>query len=187
MDLRIHTQQAQIGIQQPAGQLSINGNHATMRMDIRDPQLFIQQEEAVLFIDQRQCFSEAGLKSIREMTQKYAAKGKQAALRAAAEIANEGRQMANIQNGVVIGRIAKQKSKPKERQFSFDMIPKSRPEIDVRRGETRFSYQKGQVSVDAPSRSVDIRYNPGDVKIYLKQKDYIRIDYVGKQVDIYGG
>lgn len=187
MDLRIQTQQAQIGIHQPAGQLSISGNNAVIRMNIRDPQLFIQQEDPVVLIDQRQCFSEAGLKSTREITQKYAAKGKQAALRAAAEISREGRQMANIQNGVVIGRLAKQKSRPKERQFNFDMIPKSRPKIDVRRGETRFNFQKGEVAVDAPDRPVRIDYNPGDVKIYLRQKDYIRIDYVGKQVDVYGG
>ncbi|SES84312.1 hypothetical protein SAMN05660297_00691 [Natronincola peptidivorans] len=187
MDLRITAQNAEIGIQQSMGQMMISNNSQTLQTNIRDPKISMQQDNPVLLIDQSQCFSEAGLKSSREISRIYAHKGKQAALQSAYSTANEGRQMANIQNGFILNRLAKSKSEPKERQFNFDMIPKSRPEIQVRRGETRFSFQKGEVQVNAPYTPPSIDYNRGNTNIYLKQKNYINIDYIGKRVDLYGG
>lgn len=187
MDLRIHTQDAQIGLKQTQGQFHIQQGNHIFNLRAKEPKIYLHQEEPVLLIDQRQCFSEAGLKSNAEISRLYAAKGRQAALRATAEIANEGRAMANIQNGVIIGRLAKRKSQPKERQYNFDMIPKSRPDIDLQRGRIDISFQKGDISVDSPYRGADIYYSKGDTKVYLKQKNYINIEYIGKNVDIYGG
>jgi len=187
MNLRIHTQNAQIGISQTPGQLNINQGNHIFNLRATDPKIHIQQEDPVLHIDQSQCFAEAGLKSSRQLSQYYANKGKQTALRAAAQIADEGRAMANIQNGVIISKLAQKKSKPKETSYNFDMIPKSRPEINIQRGRIDINYEKGNISLHSPYRGTDISYNKGNTNIYLKQKDYINIEYIGKTVDIYGG
>ncbi|SNS49192.1 hypothetical protein SAMN05446037_101176 [Anaerovirgula multivorans] len=187
MNLRIQTQDAQIGIQQGIGDLYISQNHHFLQIQTLYPEIYIQQEDPVLLIDQSQCFSEAGLKSNQELSRQFAAKGRQNALRAIAKIADEGNAMADIQNGVVIGRLAKNKMKAQEKQFAFDMIPKSRPEMRFQKGETHIRYQKGDIKTHVPPNPVNIHYNTRDVKVYLKQKNYIQIDYVGKKVDLYGG
>lgn len=187
MDLRIRTQDVQIGIHQGMGVLRITQNHQFLQMQRTDPKIYLQQEEPVLLIDQSRCFSEAGLKSNMELSREFAAKGRQNAMKTIAKIADEGRAMADIQNGVVISRLAKNKAGSSKAKFVFDMIPKSRPEMTFQRGETHIAYQKGEVRTYVPPNPVKVHYDPRNVDIYLKQKNDIRIDYIGKQVDVYGG
>jgi len=189
MDLRITTQNAQIGIETANGQFDIRQNHFPMDLSTKEPRLHLQSEEAVIYIDQRRCFSEAGLKSSMELTQKYAQKGKQAALQATAKIASEGRELANIQaKGSAIARQAKRKAATfGDKEFNFDMIPKSRPEITVKPGKVHGDFEKGNVDIQLKNFRPEIYYQRGDVEIYLKQKNYISFEYVGKGIDLLGG
>lgn len=189
MDLRITTQSAQIGINTTQGRYDMSQNQWPMRLRTTEPVLHLQSEDAILYIDQRRCFSEAGLKSSMELSQKYAMKGKQAALRAIARIADEGREMAAIQHkGSAIARIAKRKSRTfSEQRFNVGVVPKSRPEITVIQGEVKGSLQTGSVDVSVHNSRPSIHYQRGDVAIYIKQKNYINIDYVGKGINVLGG
>ena len=189
MDLRITTQNAQIGIESTNGHYDMRQNQLPMELRTKQPVLHLQNEEAVLYIDQRRCFSEAGLKSSMELTRNYAQKGKQAALRATTRIADEGRELTNIQSkGSAIVRQAKRKAATfGNKQFNFDMIPKSRPEITVKQGKIHGDFEPGNVNIQLNNFRPEIHYQRGDVEIYLKQKNYISFEYVGKGIDILGG
>lgn len=85
-----------------------------------------------IIIDQSQCFSEAGLKSISELIYNHAQKGRQDAMAAIERINLEGHRMKEIQNGPgAIAQIAKSKFIEGMAPFIYDAIPKSRPYIEV--------------------------------------------------------
>lgn len=187
MQIRIQSQNAMIGIQSSIGHFSINQNQFPMKLNSRDSKLHIQSEEAVLLIDQRRCFSEAGLKSTMEISRDLARKGKSAALEATERIAREGKEMADIQNGMAIARQAKRRHAAKVRPVNFDMIPKSRPEIQVLEGNVSGYVEKGYVDLKMGKITPDVKYSRGNLDIYIKQKNMLKIDFVGKNVDVFGG
>jgi hypothetical protein len=189
MYVRITTQNAQIGIETTRGRLDIRQNRLPMELTTKQPSLKLNIEAPVLYIDQQRCFSEAGLKNNMELTKKYAQRGKQAALQATAKAARDGRELSNIQvKGSAIARQAKRESATfDEQQFNFDMIPKSRPEITVTPGEVRGELKEGSIDIQLNDYRPEINYQRGDVKIYLKQKNYISFEYVGNGIDAFGG
>ncbi|ABR46954.1 hypothetical protein Amet_0729 [Alkaliphilus metalliredigens QYMF] len=187
MNLRIDMQNAQIGIQQQMGQLNIQQNHFPMTLQQTEPKLSLQTADAELTIDQQRCFAEVGLKNDRQLTATYAQKGNRTAQQAIARIAQEGKQMANIQNGKVIARQAKQSQGTQQRQLNYDMAPKSRPDINVTPKEVQINFQKGEVSVNVQNPGAQIDYQQGDLQVYLKQKDFINIEYIGQNLNTLGG
>ncbi|MBM7615370.1 DUF6470 family protein [Alkaliphilus hydrothermalis] len=185
--IKITTQPALIGIERQEGQLSIQQNQHPMELSTTAPKLNLQIEDAVLHIDQSQCFAEAGLKNHMELTRAFTAKAKQKAIQAIGRIASEGQQMADIHRGNAIGRIAKQRSTTKEKQFDFDMIPKSRPQITVQEGRIDSSLERGTVDIQMGDYRPQIDFQPDKVEVYLRQKNSINIEYVGNHLDTYGG
>jgi len=185
--IKITSQPALIGVDRQEGQLSIQQNQHPMKLNITGPKLNLQIEDAVLYIDQSQCFAEAGLKNHMELTRTFNAKAKQKAIQAIGRIASEGRQMADIHRGKAIGRIAQQRSTTKEKQFNFDMIPKSRPKITVEEGRVDSALQRGTVDIQMEDYRPQIDFQPDKVEIYLRQKNSINIEYVGNHLDTYGG
>ncbi len=185
--IKIESQNAQIGIERQDGQLDIKQNQFPMNLKTKAPELNLQIEYPVVYIDQRQCFSEAGLKNNMDMSKTFYQKGKQAALQAISRIASEGRAMANIQNGSVIARLAEGRSKPKEKPYNFDMIPKSSPIISVEEGKINGHLDRGEIDIKMDNITPQIDYKPAKVEIYIKQKQSINIQYIGENVDTYGG
>lgn len=186
VNIRISTQNALIGIDTTNGQFSIRQNQWPMKVSSTQGKLYLETEDPVLLIDQRQCFAEAGLKSSIDLSREGAAKGRAAALRATARIASEGKEMADVHKGRAIPRQAARRLR-KNPQVNFDMIPKSRPDIKVIKGEVRGAFQKGEVNVRTDNIKPDIYYQRGNLNIYLKQKSDIKIDYLGNNLDVYGG
>lgn len=189
MEIRIQSQNALIGIEGTNGQYSIQQNQWPMKLRSIDAKSKIKMTDAVLLIDQRQCFSEAGLKGIMEINRIYAAKGRNAALEGIARIAREGKEMASISKnkGPVIAKIAKRNRFKKSKEVRFDMIPKSRPKITVIPGEVTGEFTKGYIEMKMGNIKPNIEYYPGKLDIYLKQKNKINIEFVGNKLDTYVG
>lgn len=187
MELRIQSQNALIGIERTEGQFEIRQHQWPMDLSTTDPQLEVHMEEAVLLIDQHQCFAEAGLKNIMELGRTFAAKSRAAALKSIARIAQEGKEMADFHKGVVIPEQAKRRFNFRKQEFTYTMIPKSRPEITVIPGEVTGTFRKGSVDIRVGKITPDVTYHRGQVNVYLKQKNSIQIDYVGKNIDVLGG
>lgn len=187
MEIRIQSQNALIGIERTDGQFSIHQKQWPMELNTVDSIQKIKMTDAVLYIDQRQSFSEAGLKSIMEMSRVFAAKGRSAALRGINRIAREGKELADIHRGRAIFRQAKRRFAAKTREVTFDMIPKTRPKITVIPGEVTGEFRKGYVDIKLGKTKPDVQYYPGKLDIYLRQKNNLEIQFVGTKLDVYGG
>ncbi|GAB6086283.1 DUF6470 family protein [Alkaliphilus crotonatoxidans] len=187
MQIQIRSQNALIGIGSTHGQYSIRQHQWLMELRAVEPELKIKMSDAILLIDQSQCFAEAGLKGIQQINRDYAAKGHRDALRGIARIAREGKELADIHKGPAIAKQAKRRYHSRRQEFQYTMIPKSRPKITVIPQEVTGQYQKGYVEVKTGKIKPDIDYYPGKLDIYLRQKNSVEIQFVGKNVDVYGG
>lgn len=187
MQIQIQSQNALIGIEATNGRYSIRQHQWPMELKAQEPELKIKMSDAVLLIDQRQCFAEAGLKGIQEINREYAAKGHRAALKGIARIAREGKELADIHKGPAIVKQAKRRFASRIKEVRYDMIPKSRPKITVIPKEVTGEFKKGYVEINTEKIKPDIDYHLGKLDIYLRQKNNIQIQFVGKNVDVYGG
>lgn len=184
MRLEMHSTMAQIGIvnkkpvqtiRQPKGEQSIKQVKAEMIVDRELPRVLI---------DQSQCFSEVGLKSVFELTRENAQLGYQHVLEEIGRIAEEGDQMAHIEDGrplrTVLADIAEARAwRPVD--ITVDLLPKSRPKIEVT-GHLYIDWKLGGAKLDYKPNKAITRYQPGDVNIYIKRWNNLEIHVVDEKV-----
>ncbi len=99
MPLRIQTTPALLGVQTTQGKMEIQTTEAPFTLDIQKPQLQMTTRAPELRIDQTEPFAEAGLKKPLRLTRDEVQRAKRLHLEGVAQIAQQGRQLANIQNG----------------------------------------------------------------------------------------
>lgn len=183
MPFQIQSQQAKIGIntvkgsfymRQPKGELNIETTKTKMNVDRKLP---------MVIIDQHQCFAEAGLKSVFELTREYAQMGRQKVLEAIANMNQEGDRLSDIRENMppAIPEIAKSKIGGEEKQFNIDTIPKSRPKIDVE-GYLNISWEIGGTNINYISQKPIINIEKNKVEIYLRQRPKLDIRYIDERV-----
>lgn len=155
--LQITTTNARLNIQQPKGELSITQTKPAMTIDRQLPRVLI---------DQSQQFSEVGLKKWYELIDEYAQLGRQQALKGIARIVEDGNRMAQIQKRMppAIPELAQKNSTPSKLEFNFDMIPKTRPKIEVE-GYLNIDWQLGKTEINYKLRKPIVEYTPGRVDI----------------------
>ncbi|ACL70461.1 DUF6470 family protein [Halothermothrix orenii] len=62
-------------------------------------------------------------------------------------------------------------------------MPKNKPEVRFDLGQVNIKATKPFLKVYSRPNFPDIDYKPGDAIIYLRQKGYVKVDYVGKKVN----
>jgi len=184
MPLRIRTTPALLGVQKTPGKMEIQTTEAPFTLDIQKPQLQLTTRAPELRIDQTEPFAEAGLKKPLRLTRDEVQRAKRLHLEGVAQIAQQGRQLANIQNGG--NPIASQAEENAFGQFTqsfqFGTIPTSRPRIEVIRGEVDIQLVRGKVNNRTPKKEARTTYTPSKVEIYVRQKYSIDIQYVDEKV-----
>jgi hypothetical protein len=183
MELRIHQQQAQLGLSITPPQLRRASTPPAVRLRSDAPQLSIQPGRAVLDIDQTQCFEDVSLRKLLPFA-RYSRE--QAALRTAEaidEIVWEGNQLGAIEKGVDVVDLAAREWEDALKEFGFGVIPEHRPEIRVEVEPLTMSYTPGSVEVSLQRGSVrgDMRY--GDVRGYYLRQGFVDISLVPGRFD----
>lgn len=185
-ELRITNIRGMIGINQTDALLSIRQPRADLEISSSPPQLNMHTEHLRIKIDQSQCFSEAGLKGVLELTGEFAKRGQQAALEAIGTIISEGNRMANIVNKAdAIAEIAAERAVPPPAETNIVLMPTSRPKIEFE-GGLSFDPEAGQVNIRAKANPPEINVQDGSLEIYLLQRPEFRMEFVGQNVDITG-
>ncbi|WP_069650367.1 DUF6470 family protein [Caloranaerobacter ferrireducens] len=171
--IQINTTNGQMNIRQPKGEQNIE---TTM------PRVKIESEKPRVIIDQYQCFAESGLKNYLDLEKQAAMLGYQRVLEGIARIVEDGNRMAQIENGMppAIPELA-EKNAWEEFDYNIDIIPKSRPKIDVE-GSLNIDWELGKVNIDYKTNRPIINFQRGKVEIYLKQKPSIEIRYVDVKI-----
>lgn len=186
MQLRITNIHGQIGININDAVLSIRQPKADLEITTKPVELNIETKQVQIKIDQSQCFSEAGLKDVFELTDDFAQRGSEAALEAIGNITDEGNRMAMIETQAdPFAEIGKDKALPPPADFNIALMPVSRPKIDF----------EGGLSFDPVITEVEIRsqLNPPEISatypsidFYMIQKPEFRFEFVGNNLDIRG-
>jgi hypothetical protein len=180
----IKTQFGQIGIRQTQPKVDMHITNPDMELiqqksDLQMSVSFPQIEN----IDQRACFAEIGLVNFLDSIKQSAQEAQAHAMQAIARIAQQGDQIAHIENksvtiGKVFGEIPNQ-----EKSFNIDVAPKSRPKITFREGEIRSNFTYGYVKTRLIPGKIAYSAQSGAIDVYLEKEPYIKITSKGTIFD----
>lgn len=185
MQLKITNIHGQIGIRKNDAVLSIRQPRADLEITTHPAEAEIKTDQIKVKIDQKQCFSEAGLKDVFELTRDFANKGMQDVLEGIGRIVDEGNRMAQIDNKAdPFVEIATNKSLPEPAPVNITFIPQSRPKIDVE-GGVNIKWKAGSVDMKSRINSPEITATPHSMEIYLAQRPDFHFEFVGNNVDVW--
>ncbi|MEK4146238.1 DUF6470 family protein [Robertmurraya sp. FSL W8-0741] len=185
--LEIDSQLAYLGLNKSRSTIEIRQPKADMSLNQPQPEVEYMKTDSKLEIDQTEAFADANLKNPLRVVKEWAAKAKQKALQSIAENAVEGNRLMRIegQRKSAIPEIARENSEPDQMQFNIGYMPSSADKV-------KFSYQpstieikvhRGNFNIDIKPNEPIIKYNPGNLQIYLKQKASMQIRAVGAALD----
>lgn len=180
--LRISQTYAKIGIRTQNAQLNIRTVQPQVKISQEHAKVQIESELPRVHIDQYQCFAEAGLKNNMDLMRETTQLAYRHVMAYISQTAADGDRLAAVEKGgTPIADIAERNAYP-EKEFIFDMIPKSRPKIEVT-GDLKINSTPGSVTFDARRGQVDIQATRPEIEIYLRQKPSVRFQYIGRNVD----
>ncbi len=188
MDLKITTKPALIGIETTPAKLSIQQPKADIQMNTQHPKVEIHTEPVQIQIDQYECFAEAGLKNYLDLTREGAQYGYQQAMAGLERIVRQGNELADVHldTNPIADQAEENAYQLYMHDFNMDTIPKSRPKIDFVGGNVDIKAIEGNPNMQVKVNKPIVEYNPWKVDIYLRQKNSINIEYVGKKLDVFG-
>lgn len=170
--------QARIEMRQPMAEVEMNQPQPEVEMTIKRGKLYIDQTEA---------FADANLKHPFRLTREWAEQAKQKLLKGLAEEAAEGDRLMKIENQkeCIIPQIAKEESEDPPKQFNIGYIPSSMDKVKFyyEKGSIDIHVKKGNFYVKIKPNYPKIKYIPGDLNIYLRQKPSIHFKAVGTTID----
>lgn len=183
--IRIETQPALIGIQTQPSNLEIEQPQADMQMRQPQAELSINKMPSRLTIDQSAAWAAMDLKPILQRIKESASKGYQSWLQYVGKAAQQGDQMMKIENGGnTLAHLAKVNGETPYKDFNIGWIPPLfSVKIDYKPSELEMNWETHQAIIEARPNSPKFHYTPSNLDIYLRQKNSIKIDFVGSNID----
>ncbi|WP_249315513.1 DUF6470 family protein [Bacillus sp. FJAT-49711] len=158
-------------IQQPNADLHIEQPLADMKM---------RTIPGRLTIDQTQAWEDMDIKGIFQRVKENAARGKQKLMEGIARVSREGDEMLDIHSGRnILVEQAKRKANRQPVDTNITWVPSPfSVKIHYEPGKTDIQFQTRKPIIDARERKPIISYTPGDVNIYVRQHNNLKIDFV---------
>jgi hypothetical protein len=189
MPIQINQTFIQLGINTIPGKMQLSTSQPRLELHREDPQLDIRTQQAVIVIDQYECFATSGLKSSGDLTRDFAQRGCQSALEFTSKTASDGTMLAAIENGGnPIRQIAVRDAYPTH-EFGLDYMPKARPKISVSGGinvnvETNSEGAMNGVTGNFTPGDFKLSYTPADVRIFVSRYNSINISNAGSSINV---
>ncbi len=188
MALRVEQRPSLIGIENIPSRMKVKYSLAdNFKMTSEFARVFISSSQPRVNLDQERIREAIGYYKpdsfIKQKKQENIAKGmekinsihKEKSLLQA--IRNKGKPNSQIIRRKVI------KDKP-ELNTKLGFMPKNNPDINFELGQVEVKASKAYLKVYSKPNFPDVDYKPGDAKIYLRQKGYVKVDFQGKTVDL---
>lgn len=177
--IRLQQTYAQIGLQITQPKQEIEQTPADMQIKQIPAKMTIDRTPSKLTIDQDQAWSELGFKKTSVLVQEFAEAGKQAAIEAIGEIAQEGDQLAAIkQKTDAFIAIATEKGNPPPAEFNIAFIPShGSVKIDFTPTELHINWERGGAEIEVNPNIPLHLYTPGQTEVYLRQRNQLQIDF----------
>lgn len=177
--LRIDQQFAKIGINVTNASVDIQQGAAQLSIQQPQAEINIRTRPGKLTIDQSQAFADLGQFPIGEAVRRDATEGFQKAKEGSKRRRHQGDMMMKIENGGdPLKAIAKQNAPRKAKPFNIGFIPSyGSVKIHYQPGDVEINNRANKPIIDAMTTPVTQSYQRGNVDVYLKQKNYIDINF----------
>lgn len=190
MGLTIQQSFAKIGIETTRPKLEMNTTPSKLELKQHYTQVTIHTENPRIQIDQSEAFASAGLKSFQELTRDQNELAYNHVMEYIGKTAEDGDMLAAIEKGGnPLADIAERNAFP-EKEFGFSVLPKVGPKISLIDGYVwidpgpSLGAHNGVEGNYIPG-NITYNYIPGDVKIYLRQRNFLNFVYEPNKIDLY--
>lgn len=190
MGIAISQTYARIDIERTPSRLEIDSQNARLELRQKHAKVKIHTEQTRIEIDQSECFATSGLKKPLDLSKEAAQLAYRGVMEYIGKVASDGDMLAAIENGgEPIADIAERDAFP-EREFGLDYMPKASPKFNVRGGvkyEVENNNGKGMrngVEGRYIPGYLKIKYTPSNIRVYMKQYNSVKIDYIAPNVDL---
>ena len=184
MQLQIRSQLALIGLEINKPFLHLRTTMPKVELQIKKPEIKIHSPRPVLHIDQTQCFADAGKRTPSDFAAYYAEMAWSDSMEGIARRAQEGDMLAQIHKGYTIEKLAAQ-NLGEIADFNVTAIPKQPPRVWFDTYPVQFEFDPGYVETRLQMGTVEGNLQWGKVNIYLRQKNYLEINWVeNSKVDL---
>ncbi|MDD2432477.1 MAG: DUF6470 family protein [Clostridia bacterium] len=184
MSLEIRTTWTQLGMRTTPPVLEIRQPRGELELKQQKTELVMEREPIRVSIDQSRCFYECGVKNTVEIVEDAAQLGREIAFEHTGQMAEEGDQLARIENTAkdIIGELALQRmERENDREWNIAFLPQSQPEFEVT-GSLKLDWHVLKGLSQFTPRYPQINYQPGKLKIYIKQYGKIEIRSLDRRV-----
>ena len=171
LEYKIETQPGRLEMKQ--------AQNAQQTMSREAPQLNIQSRTIQVRLDTTELRASLNLRTDSEFAKYYADRGRKAAYEAIGEKVQFGNQMAQIQDGVTIAQIVRQKMLEQPTTYTT-FLPAVGPQISWQPGEVELNYDPGSVRFDWEVMRNQMEYIPGVYRMHITQYPKVQIEYLGK-------
>ncbi|MGB8956085.1 MAG: DUF6470 family protein [Tumebacillaceae bacterium] len=185
LTLQINQQFGRIGIdiskpvqeiRQPAPMLEIQQPAAQMQID---------QGRGQLQIDGTAAHAALGHRTNEALISAVAQQARNLVLEIIGAKAEEGYQLASIEKGTSIADIARQKWSQGPNPIQFvDAASYTNVDVQYTPRPTQIEWNLQSVQIEAHNTQPEISYTPGDVSVYLAQRNSLQIDVKGKYLNM---
>lgn len=161
--------------------LDLQTTQAKVQLETTAATVEIRQSQGELTIDQYPCRYAIGLKNIADLARDFAALGRQTVMDTIGRLAQEGDQLARIQNkSNAIADIAASSTVSEVPDITYAYIPL--PNIHYQANPVQFNPKDGKVNLTLQRGTVQGDYQPGSVDIQVTQYPSIEISTVDVRV-----
>ncbi|MFJ7726536.1 DUF6470 family protein [Neobacillus sp. NPDC097160] len=183
--IRLQQTYAQIGLRITQPVQEIQQIPAEQSIKQTPAEMTIERQPSHLEIDQEQAWNELGFKKTSLLCAEMADFSKQEGLEAVAQIAQEGDQLAAIENNTdPFASIAMEKANPGPADFNIAFIPSyGSVKFHYTPTEVHINWKQGGAEIAATPHKPIHNYTPGKTEVYLRQKGQLQIDFVGINVN----
>ena len=182
LQLQINQQYAQIGLNIQKPMLDLRTTKPQIELDIKEPRVQIHSPRPEIYIDQSQCFADAGKRSPLEFSWYYSDIARSDAAAGIDRIVSEGDMLAAIENGTTIADVAAM-AVEENVDFNVTAIPKQPPKIDWNIQPVQIELERGSVDLKLHRGHIENNFQPGKINVYLAQKNFIEINWVGENLN----
>jgi len=147
-------------------------------ISVTQAELELRAKGAELRLDTYEARKSLGYMDSADSTRQYAEKGKQHISRLMQEYVQDGKSMGEIQNGVEIRDIVRQKMLTQPELYTT-FLPSASADIAYQPGSLNVNYQPGNVNLDWKIQDTLYNYVPGSIHMEIVEYPQIDIQYLG--------
>lgn len=180
MRIEITSQRAILGLKTNNATLELTQNHQSLDLQSSLPQVRVEGTLPKVEIDSYQPRAEAGLKGNLDMLKETSQIARQAWLQGIGKNADQGTEMANIQNGgnPIVSQAEYNAYTQFEREWNMGTVPRSKPDIQVIEGQLDIQVIEGEVNNNTQKVDTEMQYSRGNVEKYMEQYNSINFEVV---------